>query len=130
MNGGIYTQMYWIGQVLLGSVIPLILLYTPSLAKNRNLIGVASVLIILGGLATLYVIVIGGQTYPMTLVPGYEASSSFFDGVIAEYTPSKWELMLGLGGVSVSLLIVFASLKLFRLLPISLSEEVASTLKP
>ena len=130
MNGGIYTQMFWIGQVLLGSVIPLLLLYCPRPASLRFMTGLASVLVILGGLASLYVIVIGGQTYPMTLVPGYEASSSFFDGVVAEYNPSKWELMLGLGGVAVSLLIVFASLKLFRLLPVSLSDEVAATLKP
>jgi Ni/Fe-hydrogenase subunit HybB-like protein len=129
VGGGIYTQMYWIGQILLGSIVPLILVYAPQFANNRSAIMAAALLVILGGLASLYVIVIGGQTFPMTLMPSYEASSSFFDGAVANYDPSKWELMLGLGGVSIALLIVFASMKLFRLLPVSLSDEVAQTLK-
>jgi len=129
VDGGIYTQMYWIGQMLLGSIVPLILIYAPKFANNRNAIMAASLLVILGGLASLYVILIGGQSFPMTLVPGYEASSSFFDGVVASYTPSKWEFMLGMGGVAIAILIVFASMKLFRLLPVSLSDEVAQTLK-
>ncbi len=124
MDGGIYTGLYWIGQVLVGSLVPLFLVYFPATANKRPLIAVASALVILGGFATIYVIVIGGQSYPMTLVPGYEATSSFADGVIHNYDPSIWELMLGLGGVSVSMIIVFASLKLFRLLPISLADDV------
>ena len=129
LQGGIYTQMYWIGQVLIGSIVPLALVYAPATASSRLWIAVASALVILGGLASLYVIVIGGQTYPMTLVPGYEATSTFFDGAIADYAPSKWELMLGLGGVALALTIVFAALKLFRLLPVSLSDEVVGALK-
>ena len=57
----------------------------------------ASVLVILGGLAQLYVIVIGGQLYPMELFPGYEVASSFQDGVVSSYSPKWPELLLGLG---------------------------------
>lgn len=124
MDSGIYTQVYWFGQILLGSVIPLALVYFPGTANNRTMTGVASALVILGGFASLYVIVIGGQTYPMTLVPGYEATSSFADGAIAEYMPSHWELMLGLGGVAISLVIVIFALKLFRLIPESLADSI------
>ncbi len=124
-DGGIYTQMFWIGQILIGGVIPLAMVYWPQQAVSRTVTAVASVLVILGGLASLYVIVIGGQAFPMTLVPGYEASSTFFDGVVAEYTPSKWELMLGLGGVAVALVIVTFALKIFRLIPESLSDNLA-----
>lgn len=125
INGGIYTQMFWIGQVLLGGLIPLAMLYCPRPAKSRTMTAIASALVILGGFATLYVIVIGGQTYPMTLIPGYEASSSFYDGAIAEYSPSKWELMLGLGGVAIALVIVTMAMKIFRLLPENLSDAFA-----
>jgi molybdopterin-containing oxidoreductase family membrane subunit len=125
LDGGIYTQMYWIGQILLGSLVPMALIYCPRPAKNRLMTGIASALVILGGMASLYVIVIGGQAYPMTLVPGYEASSTFFDGVVAEYSPSKWELMLGLGGVAVAMVIVTFALKLFRLIPESLADNLA-----
>jgi Ni/Fe-hydrogenase subunit HybB-like protein len=125
VDGGIYTQMFWIGQILLGSILPMALLYCPRPAKIRFMTGVASVLVILGGMASLYVIVIGGQSFPMTLLPGYEASSSFSDGIVGQYSPSHWELMLGLGGVAVSLLIVTMALKIFRLLPESLEDSVA-----
>ncbi len=129
LHGGVYTLMFWVGQVLIGSIIPLLLLYWPNIGSNPFRAVAASALVILGGLAMLYVIVIGGQTYPMTLVPGYEATSSFLDGEIVSYTPSIWELMLGMGGVALALTIVFAALKLFRLLPVSLSDEVATGLK-
>ena len=101
------------------------LIYCPRPAKNRVMTGVASVLVILGGMASLYVIVIGGQSFPMTLLPGYEATSTFSDGIVGQYTPSQWELMLGLGGVAVALLIVIFAMKLFRLLPETLEDSVA-----
>ncbi len=125
VDGGIYTQMFWIGQILLGSILPMALIYCPRPAKKRFMTGVASALVILGGMASLYVIVIGGQSFPMTLVPGYEASSSFSDGIVGQYSPSHWELMLGLGGVAVSLVIVTMAMKIFRLLPESLEDSLA-----
>ena len=125
LEGGIYTQMFWIGQIIIGSILPMALIYCPRPAKNRVMTGVASVLVILGGLASLYVIVIGGQSFPMTLLPGYEASSSFSDGTVGHYSPSHWELMLGLGGVAVALIIVTLAMKLFRLLPESLEDSMA-----
>lgn len=124
-DGGIYTTFYWFGQVFVGSLLPLALLYCPRPAKLRSMTVVASVLVILGGLASLYVIVIGGQSYPMTLIPGYEATSSFGDGIIASYSPSIWELMLGMGGVAVSLVIVTMALKIFRLIPENLSDSMS-----
>jgi molybdopterin-containing oxidoreductase family membrane subunit len=125
VDGGIYTQMFWIGQILLGSILPLALIYCPRPAKKRFMTGVASALVIIGGMASLYVIVIGGQSFPMTLVPGYEASSTFSDGVVGQYSPSHWELMLGMGGVAVSLVIVTLAMKIFRLLPESLEDSLA-----
>lgn len=124
LNGGIYTMMFWIGQILIGSIIPMILVYCPRPSQNTKMTAIASVLTIFGGLSALYVIVIGGQTYPMTLVAGYEATSTFSDGVIAEYFPSIWELMLGLGGVGVALIIVTFALKIFRLIPENLPDEL------
>lgn len=122
-DGGIYTQLFWIGQILIGGILPLMLIYCPRPSKSRFMIGLASVLVILGGLAQMYVLIIGGQAYPMTLVPGYEASSTFFDGVVAEYSPSIWEFLLGIGGVALALTIVTFALKIFRLIPENLSNE-------
>jgi len=127
LDGGIYTQLFWWGQIVIGTLLPLLLVYCPRPSKHRFAIGLASLLVILGGLANLYVIIIGGQAYPIPLLPAeYEFTSSFFDGVVAEYSPSKWEIMLGLGGVALSMFIVAFALKIFRLLPDDLSDHLVA----
>ena len=67
-------------------------------------------------------IVVGGQAYPMEIFPGYEVSSSFFDGEINPYTPSLPELALGLGGVALALFATGLAAKILRILPTSLSD--------
>ncbi len=127
LDGGIYTQLFWWGQIVIGTLLPLLLVYCPRPSKHRFAIGLAAVLVILGGMANLYVIIIGGQAYPIPLLPAeFEFSSTFFDGVVASYSPSKWEIMLGLGGVALSLFIVAFALKIFRLLPDDLSDNLVS----
>ena len=123
-GGGIYTFLFWVVQIGLGSILPLLLLYGPT-GNNRTMIGLASVLIILGGLAQLYIIIIGGQVYPMHLFPGMEVSSSFYDGVVASYAPSLPEVLLGIGGIGVTLLLVTVAVAALKFLPASLADEIA-----
>lgn len=123
-DGGIFTQLFWT-QIVVGGLIPLALIYAPQLQKCRKSLGMASVLVVLGGLVQMYVIIIGGQAYPLDLFPGMEVSSSFFDGVVNSYTPTLAELMLGLGGVAVSLIAVTFAIKALDLLPISMADAVA-----
>jgi len=123
-DGGIFTQLFWT-QVIVGGLIPLALIYAPQLQNCRKTLGLASVLVILGGLVQMYVIIIGGQAYPLQLFPGMEVSSSFFDGVVNSYSPTLPELLLGLGGVAISLIIVTLAVKALHLLPISLADSVA-----
>ena len=122
LDGGIYTTLFWGGQVLIGGLIPLAVLFHPSFGKTPKAPLVASVLVVIGGLAQVYVIVIGGQAYPMEVFPGYEITSGSGLGGIANYTPSLPELALGLGGVAVALLAVGIGTKILRILPTSLSD--------
>ncbi|TDY02732.1 NrfD/PsrC family molybdoenzyme membrane anchor subunit [Thiohalophilus thiocyanatoxydans] len=123
-DGGIYTQLFWIGQIVLGSLLPLLLFYHPSWGKKRSLVGLGAVLVIIGGLIQLYVLIIGGQAYPLEIFPGKEViESSFFDGQVAQYTPSMWEVLLGLGGMAVALIMVALAVKILRFLPTSLADE-------
>ncbi|MDH5797744.1 MAG: polysulfide reductase NrfD, partial [Paracoccaceae bacterium] len=85
LKGSIYAKMFWIGQVLIGGLIPLAILFAPALKANARAPLYASALVILGGFAQLYVIIIGGQAYPLEIFPGYEISSSFYDGQINTY---------------------------------------------
>ncbi|MGD9264500.1 MAG: polysulfide reductase NrfD [Lysobacterales bacterium] len=124
LEGGIYTAAFWIGQVLIGGVVPLFLVFRRGEDKqlSRRNFSLASVLVIIGGFAQLYVIVIGGQAYPLNLFPGMEVSSSFFDGEVAAYAPTLPEIGLGLGGVAFAGLLVLVGLKVLRFLPASLAD--------
>jgi len=123
IDGGIYTLLFWLGQVIVGGLIPLILIYRPAGANFNGRVILASSLVIIGGFAQVYVIVIGGQAYPLNLFPGMEVSSSFSDGVINSYAPSLPEIGLGLGGVALTGLIVLFGLKVLRFLPTSLADS-------
>ena len=127
LDGGVYTLLFWLGQVVIGGLIPLALIYKPASTGTQSPNGVAilaSALVIIGGFAQVYVIVIGGQAYPLEMFPGMEVSSSFFDGVIANYTPSLPEIGLGLGGIALAGLIVMLGIKVLRFLPASLANAV------
>lgn len=122
LNGGIYTFLFWFVQILLGTAAPLAILYS-ALGRSRTWIGIASALVIIGGLAQVYVLVIGGQAYPLSLFPGYEVSSSFYDGVVASYSPTLPEILLGLGGTAMAFAVVLVAVKALHLLPESLSDK-------
>ena len=123
-EGGIFTLLFWVGQVLIGGLIPIALVFHPTGGAKPASTLIASVLVILGGMAQLYVIVIGGQAFPLEIFPGYEASSSFFDGTITSYRPSLPELLLGLGGVALTLAITGLGVVALRILPEDLSDEI------
>jgi len=121
LDGGVYTRLFWFGQILVGGVLPLVLLYS-RLGRSRYMIALAAVLVIIGGLAQMYVTIIGGQAFPMPLFPGKEASSSFFDGMVAPYTPSLPEILLGIGGIGIALGLTVFAIKILPFLPQSLAD--------
>ncbi len=126
-EGGIITTLFWIGQVILGGLIPILMLFHPRLSTKPAYIMIASAMIILGGFAQLYVIIIGGQAIPLDIFPGYEVSSSFFDGVINNYTPRMVEWLLGLGGIALALALTGFGAVVLRILPSTLSDVEASS---
>jgi len=119
-GGGTVTALFWLGQVALGGLVPLAILLLPGCGPRG--IALASVLVILGGLAQVYVIIIGGQAWPLVLFPGMQASSSFMDGAVASYTPSLPEIALGLGGIAFALLAVMLAVKILPFLPETLAD--------
>lgn len=126
LEGGVYTTLFWLGQIVLGSVAPLVLLFAGPNRSRGRLVGAAAC-VIAGGFAQLYVIIIGGQAYPQLMFPGKEVTSTFFDGVVAAYTPSLPELALGTGGVALALALTTIALKILPFLPRSLADgDVAS----
>lgn len=124
LDGGIYTKVFWIDQIIIGSIIPLIIFYVPVFYKSRLMLSLGAMLVVFGGLAQMYIIIIGGQAYPLEIFPGMEVSSSFGDGQIASYSPTPAEILLGIGGVGIALAATTFALKILPFLPQSLADEV------
>ncbi len=126
LDGGIYPLLFWGGQVFVGGLLPLALIFGSSRGGRHpggRTVALTSILVIVGAFSQLYVLVIGGQAYPLNLFPGMEVSSSFFDGVVLSYTPSLVEIGVGLGAISLSGLIVLFGIKLLRFLPATLANS-------
>jgi molybdopterin-containing oxidoreductase family membrane subunit len=114
-DGGVFPALFWWGYAVLGNAVPLLLIFLPRCNLARSV--VASLLVILGGFALLYVFIIGGQAYPLNIFPGYQASSSFGDGQIAAYHPSLYEFLLGFGGLAIAFVITIVCVHVLNFLP-------------
>ena len=111
-GGGIYAALFWVGYVLLGSVLPFALLL-----GSRGRLGVSAALVVAGAFAFLYVFIIGGQAFPLEIFPGHVASSSFGDGQVAHYAPSWPEALLGFGGVGAAFLLTVVGVRVLDFMP-------------
>ncbi|MDD5364525.1 MAG: polysulfide reductase NrfD [Gallionellaceae bacterium] len=117
LEGGVYPLLFWGGQVFLGGVLPLLMIFSPGARKSPPLVFLAALLVLIGGHAQMYVTIIGGQAFPLNLFPGYAQSSSFFDGIVHAYTPSLWEILLGVGGIAIAFLITVIAVRVLKFMP-------------
>jgi len=115
-GGGIYALLFWAGYVLVGSAVPLVLLFHPRFSGDRGMLAAAA-LVILGAFAWLFVFIIGGQAFPLEIFPGHVVSSSFADGAVEHYVPSWPELLLGVGGLGAAFLLTTVGVRAFDFLP-------------
>ena len=122
LDGGIYTFLFWGVQILLGTVVPAVLLLLPRFCQRGYLIA-AALLVVVGALAQVYVLIIGGQVFPLELFPGYSVTSTFYDGVIAHYTPSLAELALGMGGMGLAVLVTLIGVRILPFVPVQMAGE-------
>jgi Ni/Fe-hydrogenase subunit HybB-like protein len=116
VDGGVYPMLFWVGFVIAGSAIPLALIYARGFGKPRDTL-LASALVVAGGFCALYVLIVGGQAWPLNLFPDATVRSTFYDGQVAPYAPSLPELLLGIGGVALAFLITTIGIQVFDFLP-------------
>ncbi len=122
-SGDNISNLFWFGQIIMGSLIPMFLIWCRFLKNNRFALAVAAILAVLGGLAQIYVILIGGQAYPLILFPNAEVTSSFSEGVINPYTATPAEILLGVGGFGLAIAMVIVAVKVFKVLPTTLADS-------
>ena len=127
IDGGAYPAIFWIGQILLGTALPLAVLWGRR-DVSRGWTAAAASLVVAGGLSQLYGIIIGGQAAPLVIFPGKEVvEGALVAGEPARYAASLPELLLGLGGVAIAGLILAIALRALRILPARFGSEDADT---
>jgi molybdopterin-containing oxidoreductase family membrane subunit len=117
VDGGIFPLLFWGGWFLLGTVVPLALIYVPNLSSIRGSVLTASLLVIVGAFCQLYVFIIGGQSFPLEIFPDMIVSSGFGDGRIEHYAPSLPEFLLGLGGIGIAFTMTAVGVRVLRFMP-------------
>jgi Ni/Fe-hydrogenase subunit HybB-like protein len=122
-GGNVYSMCLWIGFGLVGSVVPMVLLFSPVGVGRAWPLATGAALIAIGGLAFLYCTIIGGEAFPLELFPGRLVASTAFDGVVAPYTPSFVELLLGLGGFGIAGVVLCMGTWVLPLLPGEVGAE-------
>lgn len=116
LDGGVYPLLFWGGYVLLGSVVPMVLVWKKASTSPIPVL-VAAACVIAGAFAQLAVFIIGGQAFPLEIFPGYDVTSTFRDGAVATYAPSVPEVLLGLGGVAAAFLITVIGVQVLDVVP-------------
>jgi molybdopterin-containing oxidoreductase family membrane subunit len=117
VDGGIYPVLFWGGYVVLGTLLPLFLLFHPAIWPRPLAVCAASALTVIGGFCQLYVFIIGGQAFPLEMFPGMEVTSSFFDGVVGTYIPSLPEVLLSVGGIGAGFTLTVLGVRVLHFLP-------------
>jgi Ni/Fe-hydrogenase subunit HybB-like protein len=117
IDGGIFPVLFWGGYLVIGTLLPLILLFHPAISPRPLAVTAASVLVIAGAFCLLFVFIIGGQVYPLDIFPGMEVSSTYFDGRIDHYAPSLPEFLLGLGGIGLAFTATAIGVRVLHFMP-------------
>ena len=117
LDGGIFPVLFWGGWLLLGTRLPLAILYLRPLSSIRGSVMTASLLVIVGAFCLLYVFIIGSQAFPLEIFPGYKVRSSFFDGAVDHYTPTVPEILLALGGIGIAFTMTTIGVRALHFMP-------------
>ena len=112
-----FASLFWIGQILVGTLLPLALLFHPATATRSLWVNIAALLAILGAFFQLYVFIIGGQAFPLDIFPGYDVTSSFMDGKVDHYAATLPEVLLAFGGLGIAFMITTIGVRILHFLP-------------
>jgi molybdopterin-containing oxidoreductase family membrane subunit len=115
--GGAHSLLFWGGLLLVGSVLPVLILFHRKAGASIRWVAVAAVMVVAGVLCERYLIVIPGLAYPPDLFPGWTITQSPIEEGIATYAVSLHELLQALGVVALMGLLFLWGLRTLRLLP-------------
>lgn len=119
MFGGnlFFTFVFWVQLYLVGLFIPIFILFNPATRNKLGWILAASMMHIVGVLGERMIFILPGQVLAQPIMPGYELSSGFQDGLNVMYIPRLIEWIQYAGIFALIGLIYLLGLKLLPLMP-------------
>jgi len=121
---GPYWWLFWIFQIGMGIIIPLIILFHPKAGKSVKGVIIASISVVIGVLGERAALVIPGTAQVQQLYPG---NIEGVWGAAGAFPITLWETGLSLGIVALVMLLFVLGLKYLPLLPVSESIEVPAS---
>jgi Ni/Fe-hydrogenase subunit HybB-like protein len=119
---GRYSPFFWVGQVGLGYVIPLIILLNPKTNKTIRWILIAAASVVIGIFFERLALVIPGLAYPLQYYPG---DIQGVWGQVGSFPIMPAEVILSVGMIAFLGVLYFLGLKFMDLLPSSTESEPA-----
>jgi len=117
---GPYWWLFWVFQIGMGIIIPLIILFHPKAGKTVKGVVIASISVVIGVLGERAALVIPGTAQVQQLYPGHIEGVWGASGV---FPITLWETGLTLGIVALVALLFVLGLKFLPLLPAAEHEE-------
>jgi len=117
---GPYWWLFWIFQIGMGIVIPLIILFHPRAGKSVKWVVVAAASVVIGVLGERAALVIPGTAQVQQLYPG-EIQGIW--GAAGVFPITFWESMMSIGVVTLMATLFVLGLKFLPLLPAQKAEE-------
>jgi molybdopterin-containing oxidoreductase family membrane subunit len=121
---GHFSWIFWVFQIGMGIVIPLLILSNSRLNKKVLSISLAAVSVVVGVFFERYYLVIPGAAYPMPLYPG-EIQGIW--GAVSSFSITPVEMIFSLGVLAMLVLLFVLGLKYLELLPAGESSEATKT---
>ena len=117
---GPYWWLFWVFQIGMGIVIPLIILFHPRAGKSVKWVIVAAASVVIGVLGERAALVIPGTAQVQQLYPG-EIQGIW--GAAGVFPITFWESMMSIGVVTLVAMLFVLGLKFLPLLPAQKAEE-------
>ena len=121
---GPYWWLFWILQIGMGIIFPLIILLNPRTARSVKGVVIASISVVIGVLGERAALVIPGTAQVQHLYPGHIEG---IWGAAGVFRLTFWETSLSLGIIALVALLFVLGLKYLELLPAEEAEEAPAT---
>ena len=115
--GGLHSVMFWVGLVLVGTVVPTTILLNRRMGQSIRWLAFSAAMVVAGVFCERYLIVLPGLAHPPDLIPGWQITRSTVEEGIAVYAISSYEALQALGVAALIGLLFMWGLRAMALLP-------------